>query len=162
MNSNDAKRLARLAVRQQKEKAKSVLAEIDKSTQSSRRLAAELARGKMLDEMTYTQRQAFLTAERGEGRSTPTQDVEQIVRSAYLRVTGGKLNEYVKLADLRAALPTLDRETVDAELKAMQRRGEAVLYPIDDPRRIRPGDDAAALKVSGERRDLFLLRRSEP
>lgn len=159
MNSNDAKRLARFAVRQQKEKAKSTLDEIARSAQSSRRLAAELARGKMLDDMSCAQRQAFLAAER---QPMLTQNVEQSVRAAYLRVTGGKLNEYVKLADLRAALPTEDRATVDAELKAMQQRGEAVLYPIDDPRRLRPDDDAAALKVSGERRDLFLLRRSEP
>jgi hypothetical protein len=39
----------------------------------------------------------------------------------------------------------------------MQERGGAVLYPIDDPQRLRPEDDAAALRVSGERRDLLCI-----
>jgi hypothetical protein len=41
----------------------------------------------------------------------------------------------------------------------MQRRGVAVLYPIDDPKRIRPEDHEAALEVLGERRDLFCIKK---
>lgn len=85
--------------------------------------------------------------------------LEERIRAAYLRVTGGALNEYVRLALLRTELPGEPREAVDAELRAMQQQGGAVLYPIDDPQRLRPEDAAAALQVSGERRDLLCIKR---
>lgn len=84
--------------------------------------------------------------------------LEERIRSAYLHVTGGALNQYVRLALLRAQLGDVAVEAIDAELGAMQQRGGAVLYPIDDPQRLRPEDDAAALRVSGERRDLFSIK----
>ncbi len=84
--------------------------------------------------------------------------LEERIRSAYVHVTGGALNQYVRLALLRAQLGDVAVEAVDAELRAMQQRGGAVLYPIDDPQRLRPEDDAAALRVSGERRDLFCIK----
>ncbi len=85
--------------------------------------------------------------------------LEERIRAAYLRVTKGALNEYVKLALLRAELRGEAVELVDAELRAMQQRGGAVLYPIDDPQRLRPEDEAAALRISGERRDLLCIMR---
>lgn len=84
--------------------------------------------------------------------------LEERIRAAYLRVTGGSLNKYVRLALLRAELRGEPAEAVDAELRAMQQRGGAVLYPIDAPQRLRPEDDAAALRVAGERRDLLCIR----
>ena len=84
--------------------------------------------------------------------------LEERVRAAYLCVTGGALNEYVRLALLRAELRADPPEAIDAELRGMQKRGIAVLYPIDDPQRLRPEDDAAALRVLGERRDLFCIK----
>ncbi|KYF64287.1 hypothetical protein BE04_38845 [Sorangium cellulosum] len=69
------------------------------------------------------------------------------------------MNEFVRLAQLRAQLGDAPADAVDAALRQMQRQGGAVLYPIDDPQRIRPEDDAAALQVSGERRDLFCITR---
>lgn len=80
-------------------------------------------------------------------------------RAAYLRVTNGALNNFVRLAQLRTELPDEETEDVNAELRRMQQRGVAVLYPIDDLQRIRPEDNAAALYVAGERRDLFLIKR---
>jgi hypothetical protein len=84
--------------------------------------------------------------------------LEERIRAAYLEVTGGDLNQYVRLALLRAQLGDEAVEAVDAELRAMQQRGGAVLYPMDDPQRIRPEDDAAALRVAGERRDLLCIK----
>lgn len=84
-------------------------------------------------------------------------DLEERIRAAYLQVTGGALNQYVRLALLRAHLRDQPVEAVDAVLRGMQERGGAVLYPIDDPQRLRPEDDAAALRVSGERRDLLCI-----
>ncbi|WP_437314417.1 hypothetical protein [Sorangium sp. So ce385] len=83
--------------------------------------------------------------------------LEERIRAAYLHVTGGALNQYVRLALLRAQLRDEPVEAVDAVLRGMQEKGGAVLYPIDDPQRIRPEDDAAALRVSGERRDLLCI-----
>ncbi|WP_437894096.1 hypothetical protein [Sorangium sp. So ce124] len=85
--------------------------------------------------------------------------LEDRILAAYLRVTGGVLNEFVRLAQLRAQLGEAPAGAVDEALRQMQRQGGAVLYPIDDPQRIRPEDDAAALQVSGERRDLFCITR---
>lgn len=83
--------------------------------------------------------------------------LEERIRAAYLRVTGGALNKYVRLALLRAQLGDEPVEAVDAELRQMQQRGGAVLYPIDDPQRIRPEDNVAALRIAGERRDLLCI-----
>ena len=83
--------------------------------------------------------------------------LEGRIRAAYLRVTSGAFNQYVRLALLRAELRDEAVEAVDAELCAMQQRGNAVLYPIDDPQRLRPEDEAAALRVAGERRDLLCI-----
>ncbi len=80
------------------------------------------------------------------------------VTAAYLMATGGKLNKYATLATVRAGLTDEDRAAVDAEMVAMQQRGEAVLYPIDDPQRVTAADNAAFLRVSGERRDLLCIR----
>jgi hypothetical protein len=84
--------------------------------------------------------------------------LEERIRAAYLQVSGGVLNQYVRLALLRAELRNEPFEAVNAELRGMQQRGGAVLYPIDDPQRLRPEDDAAAVRVSGERRDLLCIR----
>lgn len=79
------------------------------------------------------------------------------IRAAWLRA-GGDANTYVRLALLRAELPNEPREDVDAELRAMQGRGECILYPIDAPQRLQPEDNAAAMRVGGERRDLVHFR----
>jgi len=84
--------------------------------------------------------------------------LEGRIRAAYLRVTSGALNQYVRLALLRAELRDEAVDAVDAELRAMQQRGGAILYPLDDPQALRPEDDAAALRVSGERRDLLFIK----
>jgi hypothetical protein len=98
------------------------------------------------------------TDEPAADRPVPT-SLEEVIRAAYLVVTRGKLNQYVRLALLRRELPDEEVGAVNAGLVRMQQKGEAVLYPIDDPQRLRPEDDAAAIRVSGERRDLLLIRR---
>lgn len=89
-----------------------------------------------------------------------------LVKGAYFRLTGGESNKYVRLADLRPLIQ-LPRDYVDRLLLRLQQRGEAVLYPADDPQRYvgqrdaaakRRADDEAYLTASGERRDIFLLR----
>jgi hypothetical protein len=84
--------------------------------------------------------------------------LEERIRSAYLRVTGGALNQQIDLAHLRAALGGEPVEAVNEELRHMQERGSIVLYPTDDPQRLRPEDEAAAMRVAGERRDVVAIR----
>jgi hypothetical protein len=86
--------------------------------------------------------------------------IEERIRAAYLRATGGTYNEQIKMAHLRAELLGEDRDAVDRALLGMQQRDEVVLYPINNPRELRPVDDAAALRVAGTRRDLVLFERA--
>lgn len=85
--------------------------------------------------------------------------IEERIRAAYLRASGGKYNEHVRLAQLRAALGAEPASVVDAALLGMQRRGGTVLYPVDDPQALGPEDRAAALFVAGARRDLVCIER---
>lgn len=85
-------------------------------------------------------------------------DLEGAILNAYLHVTRGERNKYVRLAEIRPLLSLFDRGRIDKALAKMQTDGKAVLYPIDDPYRIKPEDNAAQLKVAGERRDLLLIR----
>jgi hypothetical protein len=84
--------------------------------------------------------------------------LEERIRAAYVRVTGGVMNESIKLARLRDALGPEPHEAVDEELCQMQQRGSTVLYPIDDPQLLRPEDEGAALRIAGQRRDLVCIR----
>lgn len=123
----------------------------------------ELALDQLLRPRRTAGKPGAMASTAGEERSEPSpSDVAPAtlaarIRAAYLHVTGGDLNQYIRLALVRAELRDEAVEAVDAELRAMQQRGGAVLYPIDDPKRLRPEDDAAALRVSGERRDLLCI-----
>jgi hypothetical protein len=75
-------------------------------------------------------------------------DLARRIRDAYCRVSGGRWGVRVRLADLRPTLADAPREALDAALLGMEREGEVVLYPLDDPREIRPGDESAGLPNS--------------
>lgn len=79
-------------------------------------------------------------------------DPRQRIEDAYTAATGGKYGEMVGLDKIRAALPDLDRATVDAELKKiLASEGEkATLQRNDDPRRITPAQKEAAFSPAGE------------
>ena len=87
-------------------------------------------------------------------------DLSQQIRDAYCRTSGGRWNVRVRLADLRGALPGVPREEFDGALLALETAGALVLYPLDDPQEIRPGDEAAALPNSlGIRRHILYIER---
>lgn len=65
------------------------------------------------------------------------------LRAAYLRLTGGRLKQPVRLAALRAA-SGLSREEEDAALTAGLDADALVLYPEEEPRTLTPEDEAAA------------------
>jgi hypothetical protein len=70
------------------------------------------------------------------------------LRSAYLTLTGGELNQRVRLKDLRARLG--DGAAVDAALGAAHGRDGLYLSGSDNPPELTPDDRAAALVYKGE------------
>jgi hypothetical protein len=77
--------------------------------------------------------------------------VRKRIEAAYLAITGGRRNETVRLADLRAGLADLDRATVDAALgRILKGDRKASLMRHDDPRQLHKADHEAAFNPSGE------------
>ena len=81
------------------------------------------------------------------------------LRAAYLRVTDGRFNQRVRLADLRAALPGVDRATLDAVLTAAHGRDGLQLSASDNPPELNPADREAALDFKGERMSFVRIAR---
>jgi hypothetical protein len=80
-----------------------------------------------------------------------------LVLAKVVELAGGKRAERVHLADLRDALPELERATVDRELLALQTDGTLVLYRNDNTASLKPRDRAAELLIAGHPRHLVLL-----
>jgi len=73
------------------------------------------------------------------------------IEAAYLACTGGQKARPVRLGALRAALPDLDRATVDAGLAAILRGDETIrLTRISDPKALDAAERAAAFSPAGE------------
>ena len=77
------------------------------------------------------------------------------IRSAYLEVTGGRLNARALLRDIRARLKDVDRAAVDAALQAMHLEEGTTLSGLDNPQEITPDVRDAALNFKGE--PMFVL-----
>lgn len=95
--------------------------------------------------------------------STPPapRDIDNLgprIRSVCLDLAQGQHNVRVRLAALRRRLSDIDRETLNRQLIAMQRDGELVLYPLDDPQEISGTDRSAALSIAGAPRHILYLR----
>jgi hypothetical protein len=78
------------------------------------------------------------------------------IRDACLELTGGKLRERIRLAELRRKLPA-NRESLDRGLFAMQASGTLVLFRMDNPAEITEDDESAALFIAGNPRHLVYL-----
>jgi hypothetical protein len=81
------------------------------------------------------------------------------LRAAYLRLTGGRLNERVRLADLRAAFPGVDRAALDAALTAAHGREGLTLSASDNPPELTAADRQAALDYKGEAMTFLRIAR---
>jgi hypothetical protein len=79
------------------------------------------------------------------------------------RISGESLyGTRIRLAALRAELSDVPGSELDSALQDLERNQEAAIYPLDDPREIRPEDEAAALaSSSGTRRHVLYLSRPE-
>jgi hypothetical protein len=81
------------------------------------------------------------------------------LRAAYLRLTGGRFDQRVRLAELRAALASLDRAALDAALKAAHGRDGLYLSASDNPPELTAADRDAALDYKGERMTFLRIAR---
>jgi hypothetical protein len=89
------------------------------------------------------------------------ESVKQRIYDACRRIVGdGIYNVRIRLSELRPHLADVPRPEVDRALKELERTKAAVLNQLDDPREIRPADEAAAIDVpGGAKRHLLYLSR---
>lgn len=80
------------------------------------------------------------------------------VAAAAFVAAKGEWNDYVQLAKIRALLGGADPVAYADAARSLQSEGMAVLYPIDFPPRRTREDDAAAIRVCGQRRDLVCVQ----
>ena len=79
------------------------------------------------------------------------------VRQAYLDVTGGLFKTRALLSDVRSKLNDIDRATLDALLKRMQRDEQALLYQLDNRPEITDADREAAIYFGTEPRHILWI-----
>lgn len=71
------------------------------------------------------------------------------IRAAYLARTGGRFHERMRITDLRAALPDIEREALDGALRELSGKGKLALFPLDDRLEISLDDARDAVQLSG-------------
>jgi hypothetical protein len=95
--------------------------------------------------------------QRNGAPATPT-DLPQRILDAYHRLSGGRGNVRVRLADLRDALADVPRPALDDALLQLATRGQAALYRLDNPLEISSRDREAVLMTpAGDPRHLIYL-----
>ena len=83
-------------------------------------------------------------------------ELNRQIKEAYYRLSEGRPNIRVRLADLRSVLPGVPRGQLDAALLNIETQDYASLYRMDDPLEIRPEDRDAVLRTpSGEERHII-------
>ena len=65
---------------------------------------------------------------------TPQPTVEEQIRQAYLQLSGRRLGQMVRLADLKQALSQIPTRDIDQALLAMQQKGDVSLQTIESMR----------------------------
>lgn len=92
----------------------------------------------------------------------PAIEIKRRVYDACRKIVGnGVYNVRIRIAELRSQLADVPRPALDDALKELERSQDAALYPLDDPREIRPEDEAAALpNASGAKRHVLYLSRA--
>ena len=84
-------------------------------------------------------------------RKPPSPPIRVRIEDAYLKLTGGRKNESVRLSKLRATLADVDRSLLDSALRDILKGDQtAFLLRHDDPRQLTPEDHDAAFSPFGE------------
>ena len=77
------------------------------------------------------------------------------IANACMKLSRGRANVRVRLAELRQKLAEVSRHDLDQMLLSMSRANRLSLYRLDNPQEIQPEDDAAAVyTASGEPRHI--------
>lgn len=90
--------------------------------------------------------------------TAPT-DLRERIRAAFLKITGGRFNTRVRLSELRALLPDLDRTTQDKAIFTVAHEKDADLLQLDNRIDITDADREAALQVGKEPRHLLWISK---
>ena len=99
----------------------------------------------------------FISPSRRRDSNEP-EDIGRRIEEAYYQLSGGQLNVRVRLADLRSRLADIPRQHLDEALLALERKGRAALYRLDDPREIRPQDrEGVLITPFGDERHIIYL-----
>lgn len=93
-----------------------------------------------------------------ETPSPPAGELKARVTAAYHKLSSGRSNARVRIADLRRALESIPRSTFDAALLDLATTGEASLFRLDDPLEIHDSDREGLLRTpTGEERHVVYL-----
>ncbi len=84
-------------------------------------------------------------------------NVEELIREAYYRLSKGQDRVRVRLKDLRANLQQVDRLGLDKALLELQNQGRLVLMHMDDPQERTLADEEAALTIVGQKRHIVYM-----
>jgi hypothetical protein len=84
-------------------------------------------------------------------------NLEEKVREAYTRISGGCYNVRVRLSELRQYLSKLSRTEIDETLRSMQRAGKLVLMHLDNPQDIGNKDEQAAIDIGGHKHHIVYM-----
>jgi hypothetical protein len=82
--------------------------------------------------------------------------LRQRIRSAYLDIAGG-FGRRALLKDIRSRLRDVERSTLDAALKRMQREDNVSLMRLDNRLEITEADEAAALAIGNDPRHILWI-----
>jgi hypothetical protein len=91
--------------------------------------------------------------------SVPQASVQERIRRAYLTLSGGRLSQMIRLADLKHALSDIPSPAVDEALLSMQKTGDVSLQAIESMQQTTDADRRAAIKILGEDRNIVYLEK---
>jgi hypothetical protein len=105
----------------------------------------------------FLEREGYALAELFAQEDSSPAASTQRVRAALLELGDGRTQQRLLLAHVRAALPQLSREALDATLLDLQRSGAVALYHEDNPALRSAEVEAAALQLAASRYHLVYL-----
>jgi hypothetical protein len=85
-------------------------------------------------------------------------DLEEKIREAYLKASGGGYNIRVRLSQLLQLVDDVSRSEVDKVLIQMDLAGKITLLHLDDPQEIQLEDEQAAVNIGGHKKYIFYMK----
>ena len=106
---------------------------------------------------SFLENKGFALAELFAHGDSMAPECSQRTRATLLELGQGRAQQRLTLAQVRAALPQLSRDALDAALLELQRSGAVALYHEDNPAQRSAEVEAAALQLAGSRYHLVYL-----